>query len=271
MDNGRMTPEDYLDDNVTYGRRDRDAIPIAHVIEKLDEHLSRNDYAAAERHLCYWEAEATEARNLRALYTIVNEQIGLFRKLGRQEEAFDRAAYALKITEEAGLSGTAAEATAYINAATAYKAFGRVSDALPLYEAARKIYERDLENTDERLGGLYNNYALALAEVGEYDRAEALFYRAIGIMAQNRMMPEEAVSYLNLADLYEARDGIEAGDEKIQKCLNEAERLLDDPENTQDGNYAFVCEKCHPTFDYFGRFFYAEELRKRMRRIYERP
>ena len=33
-------------------------IPISRVLEKLDEHLGRNDYSSAEKHLLYWLGEA---------------------------------------------------------------------------------------------------------------------------------------------------------------------------------------------------------------------
>ena len=32
------------------------SIPIARVLNRLDEYLARKDYAAAERHLDYWMA-----------------------------------------------------------------------------------------------------------------------------------------------------------------------------------------------------------------------
>ena len=49
-----------------------------------------------------------------------------------------------------------------------------------------------------------------------------------------------------------------------------AEELLLDESNAQDGNYAFVCEKCAPTFEYYGWFMTAEELKRRSDGIYER-
>ena len=52
--------------------------------------------------------------------------------------------------------------------------------------------------------------------------------------------------------------------------LEAAERLLDDPALPRDGYYAFVCEKCAPTFDYYGYFLVADDLNERARAIYER-
>ena len=48
-----------------------------------------------------------------------------------------------------------------------------------------------------------------------------------------------------------------------------AKKLLDTPTLPQNGYHAFVCEKCAPTFEYYGYFLYANELKERAKRIYE--
>ena len=72
----------------------------------------------------------------------------------------------------------------YVNAATVYKAFGMAADALPLYAAAREIYEKELPADDARLGGLYNNMALALADLHRFREAEDCYRRALSVMAR---------------------------------------------------------------------------------------
>ena len=63
-----LEPTDFLDPRCpfcadAYGK-ERPVHPIDtdRVTAKLDEYLSKNDYAAAERHLAYWLAEAEEGR-----------------------------------------------------------------------------------------------------------------------------------------------------------------------------------------------------------------
>ena len=51
--------------------------------------------------------------------------------------------------------------------------------------------------------------------------------------------------------------------------FKKAEALLENHQK-RDGYYAFVCEKCASVFGYYGHFFYADELKKRAGRIYER-
>ena len=61
---------------------DRDAprpaftVPVGRVIEKLDEYLSRDDWAGAGRHLNYWLAEAKAGGDKRGELAIQNERMG---------------------------------------------------------------------------------------------------------------------------------------------------------------------------------------------------
>ena len=62
-------------------------IPQGRVVDKLDEYMSRRDYAGAERHLLYWLAEARQGGDLRGELTVRNELIGHCRKTGQREKA----------------------------------------------------------------------------------------------------------------------------------------------------------------------------------------
>ena len=56
-------------------------------------------------------------------------------------------------------------------------------------------------------------------------------------------------------------------EEYINKYLAKAQSILDE-HTTQNGYYAFVCEKCASVFGYYGWFFFENELKDRARRIY---
>ena len=58
--------------------------------------------------------------------------------------------------------------------------------------------------------------------------------------------------------------------ERIEEYLKKAEAILEDEQIERDSYYAFVCEKCAPSFDYFGYFMFAKELYEKSREIYER-
>ena len=64
-------------------------IPTQRVLEKLDEHLGRNDYDSAERHLLYWLDEAKDSRDKHGMLTVENELMGLYRKSNRNENALE--------------------------------------------------------------------------------------------------------------------------------------------------------------------------------------
>lgn len=267
-----ITKEDYEEPCCSFTKPGTaEAIPTARVIARLDEYLGRNDYAAAERHLKYWLAEAELLRDRRGRLTVLNECIGLYRKLGREEESLSAAEKALALTRELGLENTVSMGTTLVNAATAFKAFGKTGAAMPLYERARELYERFLSPDDPKLGGLYNNMALAVTDTGNYRAAEELFNRAIEIMAQNEGGGADmAVSWCNLADLAAREYGTMDGEARINECLDKALTLLDCDALPHDGYYAFVCEKCAPTFSYYGYFLAAKDLRNRAKEIYER-
>ena len=131
------------------------------------------------------------------------------------------------------------------------------------------MYERELDVTDVRLGGLYNNMALTFVDLGRFREAYELYEKAIKVMknAPNGAL-EVAITYLNMATAAERELGLLMADEKIQKLLDAAQELLEAHE-ARDGYYAFVCEKCASVFGYYGRFVFEADLVERSRRIYE--
>jgi len=247
------------------------SIPIRRIIERLDEYLSHRDYDGAVKHLRYWLAEAEAGNDSRGKLSILNEQIGLYRKIGEENACLQSISAALAQALVLDLDNTITLGTTYLNAATGLKAFGKAAEALPLYEKARPIYETNLAPNDERLGGLYNNMALTVMELGDFRKAEKLFMQALDIMAhQEHGEAEMAITYINLADLTAAEYGMEIGESRINELLQKAEQLLNTDSLPRNGYYAFVCEKCAPAFGYYGFCFTEQELMTRAREIYER-
>ena len=244
-------------------------IDVPRVIAKLDEYLGRNDYAGAERHLKYWEAEAKMGNDLRGEFSLAEELMGLYRKLGRREDAIYYAEKAVRYVDLIDIAGSVGAATAYLNAATVYKAFGTPEKGLPLFETARKIYEEKLDSADSRIAGLYNNFALALVDLARFDEARDLYLKALDIVLKSDgNEPEAAITELNLASLAEAQYGLEKAEAEIEEHLDRAEKLLKKEGLRKDGNYAFVAEKCAPVFGYYGWFGVEAELKAEAERIY---
>lgn len=244
-------------------------IPRRRVIDKLDEYMARRDYAGAERHLLYWLEEARQGGDLRGALMVTGELVGHYRKTGQRDRALERGEQALALVEALDFDGTLSAATAYVNYATALSAFGLQERAVALFERARSIYEQSAATRPELLGGLYNNMGLACAALGRFDEAGALYDRAMArMLALPQGALEAAITCLNRANLVEARDGLEAGEAEIFALAEQAVKLLDDPALTHDGHYAFVCEKCAPTLDYYGWFADAARFREEAERIY---
>ena len=113
--------------------------------------------------------------------------------------------------------------------------------------------------------------ALALTACGRYAEAKEMFRAALRVMEQQEHgEPEQAITWLNLADALEAELGPEEAAEYTEEYLDRAAALLDAESLPRDGYYAFVCEKCAPVFGHYGYFAQEAELQRRVKEIRER-
>ena len=269
--NRPVTAEDYEEPACLLKMGDcgvKNRIPVDRIIARLDSLLDREDTAAAERHLKYWLDEAVSNGDKAGEATVAQEIAGFLRREGRSGEAVEYALRALDAIKSAGLCGTVSEATACLNAGTVFRAAGRNEESVAFFDRAMPVY-RTLPEHDSRRAGLCNNRALALASVGRFPEAEESFREALEILIPEENPGERAVTYLNLADLYEKRDGPEDACELVSGCLDAAElelsRLVSD-----DGNAAFILEKCAPVFGYYGRIGAERDCAERAKEIRER-
>ena len=272
----KLEKEDYIEPNcVLCGKPGEEAaaepVPVGRILDKLREYEDRNDWEGVERHLKYWLAEAETNRDERGQLMLNNELMGYYRKQGKQDEAFYHADRATELIRKLGMEDTVTAGTTWVNAGTVREAFGDPVGGLEFFEMARANYEKNLPENDARLGGLYNNMALALTVCGRYDEAENMFRRAITVMEkQEHGEPEQAITWLNMADAAEAALGAEAAEEKVEEYLDRAEELLNTESLPRNGYYAFVCEKCAPVFGHYGYFATEAELMRRAKEIHER-
>ena len=272
-----LQPEDYLEPRCVlcdepYGAKiPVKPIPQQRVLQKMDEYMSRRDYAGAERHLLYWLEEARLGHDLRGELLVRNEMVGHYRKTGEKEKAMDSAGEALRLLDEMDFGGTISAGTTYINIATACNAFGENERSMELFRKAREVYEEQPLTSPQLLGGLYNNMALTAASLSRYEEANALYDQAMAAMEK---VPggelEQAITCLNRADLLRVWVGAEEAEERIFSLLDQAYELLKNSASLHDGYYAFVCEKCAPSFEYYGYFAAASELTGEAEKIYER-
>ena len=171
-------------------------ISTERILNRLDELLSRNDYASAEEHILYWIGEAERIYNNRTKLLLLNELAGLYRKLAKEKEALKTVETLLNLVTDMKIENNIGAATTYINCATVFKAFSKAEEALPLFNKAQHIYETELEVDDERFGALYNNMALALVDLKRFDEAIMWYQKAI------KEAPHLRDPYIELALLY---------------------------------------------------------------------
>ena len=246
-------------------------ININDIITELDYILSKNDYSSASDFLEKWVEIAQNQNDNKSLFSLCNECIGLYRKIGDKGICYKYCEKTLNLLKVLNIKNTVTGATSLINCATAYKAFGEAEKSIPFFEKAVNLYEVLLPENDPKLAGLYNNFALSLVDLKNFEKAFELYEKAIKVLDANPVYNlEQAVSYLNMANAVEAQKGLENTCEEIDILLDKAKKVLDSKYSESDGNYAFVCEKCASTFGYYGRFLYENELKERARVIYER-
>lgn len=241
------------------------------ILNELDEYLSRKNYGGAEEFLLKTLNTAKSNTDFKTEILCLNELMGLYRKLGRKDDAYSCTEKAIEQIDKLKLDGQVGVATTYLNCATVFKAFAEPQKSLEFYEKAKAIYDKKLAADNVQFAGLYNNMALALVDLKRFDEADTLYKKAVEILkADPNGALDTAITYLNMASTAEAKYGLEDAENIISEYLKLAENLLDNY-SKRDGYYAFVCEKCATVFGYYGYFFFENELKERAKAIYERP
>ena len=203
---------------------------------------------------------------------------------------------ALELLAALEMEDTISAGTTYVNIATACNAFGDYDRSMEMFRRARAAYESSGYTEPQLMGGLYNNMGLTCTALKRYEEALELYEKALLVMAQ---VPdgelEQAITYLNMANTVEAMLGMEEGESRIYELVEKAEDLIETKSEellgkddalpaaqpgdgptayflsremrSRLGYYAFVCEKCAPSFSYYGYFLTAERLKDRSDRL----
>ena len=242
-------------------------IPLNRVFDKLNEQFSRNDLAGVCKTLDFWESEARTLGDRRGLLEILNEKIGYYRRTGNEQKGMAAISEAFELIEKQGVGDPISSGTVYLNGATTMKSFGKAEAAMAYYEKAKALYESHLDPKDYRLAALYNNVSSAYKDIGDYISAETSCFKAIEILdGKEDCLGEIAVSLINVAHIYYDQDPL---DERIYEIMDKAWELLKSDKNQLDGDFAFICSKCYPSFGFFGYFEKEAELKALSEKIYE--
>ncbi len=231
-------------------KENTDKVPILRVINRLDEFFAKNDLEGAKELLVFWVGEAERINDQKGLLSVLNEQIGLYRRTAEKDKGTAAINGALSIIKEQNLTRGESVGTIYINIATTFKAFGDTDSAIKYYDMAEKIFGLTANIPDYKKAALLNNTAAAYLEIKAYEKAEQNYITAAVILEKHKEhYGEVAVTFVNLAHLYE---DMGKDNDLILETVEKAIEFLNKAGYKKDGNYAFVCTKCAPSFEYFG-------------------
>ena len=271
-----VEPEDYLEPVCPLGRpgfmrpapRPEPAgrIPLPEIIAECDEFFKSNDTARLGEHLRFWRRRAQELGDESGELSILSELMGHYRMQRDEERALAAVRDGLELMKLLDVYGTAGGGTILINAATALQSFGHFSEALRYYAEAFRCYDAALDPMDVRFAGLLNNMAAAYDANGESAHAEAHYRKALNILQHHGNLMDSAVTYINLAQLYDRQN---ENDSRVAEMLDLAMECFNDPAAERGGYYAHTCNKCASAFGLFGRENDEEELKRRAAEIYE--
>jgi len=241
-------------------------LDVPGVIAALDALYSGGRESEAQSFLEAKLAEARAMADWRGELSMLSELLGQYRRSMSEEKGLRCIKDTLELIRLHRMGQTLSGATVMLNAATTMKCFGRAAESIPLFSHVSRVYSSKLDPTDYRFAGLYNNMALSYADVNNIPAAERCFTLALNIISKCPHPGNDmAVTYCNMAEMYAKLD---LEDERIYDCMEKAWDCLNEESLPRDGYHAFTISKCAPSFDYFGYFLYAKELKERAESIY---
>ena len=242
------------------------ALDVPEVIKELDALYENGRDSQAERFLEAQREKASLAGDWRGELSMLSELMGQYCRSKNKEKGLKSVEDGFRLIREHNLGQTLSGATVMLNAATTMKCFGQTEASIPVFSHVCRVYAQNLDPMDYRFAGLYNNMALSCADAGRYEEAERYYQLAMKIMSKLPAGENEiAVTLCNLAELYDRQDH---EDMRIGQCMERAWEVLNTPGLPRDGYHAFNIAKCAPSFDYFGYFLWAKELKERAEKIY---
>ncbi len=243
-----------------------ESVPVPEIIRRLDALYDSGREGEAGDYLVRWRETAAARGDWRGELSVLSELMGHYRRSRDEEKGLAAVEDGLALLRAHSMGGTVSGATVMLNAATTMKCFGRAEESIPLFRQAARVYSAALDPTDYRFAGLYNNMALSYSDTGDITSAERYFKMAMEVVSRCENPDNElAVTLCNMAEMYDRAD---AEDARIGECMERAWEHLNAPALPRDGYHAFTISKCAPSFDYFGYFIYARELKERAERIY---
>ena len=173
---------------------------IQKVLAEYDSMFGKYTLKEIEGFLLKHLSEARFKSEHEELVTLLNEAIGFYRDTTQKEKALKNCGALMEHLVEMKLEGTIPYATSLLNIANAFRAFDLHKEAVQLFEKVEEIYGNHISKEDFMYASLYNNWALAYQESGEYDKAAEMLRKALKIvdLYKDAIIPQ-ATTRTNLA------------------------------------------------------------------------
>ena len=173
---------------------------IQKVLAEYDSMFGKYTLKEIEGFLLKHLSEARFKSEHEELVTLLNEAIGFYRDTTQKEKALKNCGALMEHLVEMKLEGTIPYATSLLNIANAFRAFDLHKEAVQLFEKVEEIYGNHISKEDFMYASLYNNWALAYQESGEYDKAVEMLRKALRIVdLYNEAIIPQATTRTNLA------------------------------------------------------------------------
>ena len=174
---------------------------IRKVIADYDAMFGTYSLTEIENYLYRNLDEARRTGDAGAQITLLNEIIGFCRDTSQREKALSYCDELKQLLDTLQMQGSVGYATALLNIANAYRAFGLLQEAAALYETVLKIYKQNVDANDFMYASLYNNWSLVYQEAGDYNQAREMLLKALKVLEFNSdaVIPQ-ATTRVNLAN-----------------------------------------------------------------------
>lgn len=157
-------------------------IEIAAFLQQLDALLQNNQLEQARAYLEQTLQQAKQEQDFSALMTIYNEWIGFCRDTGDFSAMLTACRELKELMQAHHLEGTQAYATSCLNIANAFRAAGKHTESLQLYQEVAAIYRKLLQPDDLLIASYYNNLALLYQEMQDHEQACTALQHALEIV-----------------------------------------------------------------------------------------